>query len=100
MDTAKTWGLHGGDPALKGRIKQGTVLGVSYDQGSGPPAVNFFVDGVQVLGKGIESLRGLVAPAVGVSGGASVTCNFGHTHSKPPPERFQFDGVIAAGKMM
>ena len=39
MDADKVWGLHSGDPALKGRVKQGSVLGVSYDQGSGPPAV-------------------------------------------------------------
>ena len=100
MDADKVWGLHSGDPALKGRAKQGSVLGVSYDQGSGPPAVNFFLDGQHLLGKGIESLRGLVIPAVGVSGGGSVTCNFGHTFTKPPPEQFQFDGVMAAGKMM
>ena len=81
-------------------MKQGTVIGMSYDQGSGPPTVEFFIDGEQLLGAGISSIRGTVAPAVGVHGGSSITCNFGHTFAKPPPERFKFDGVMVTGKMM
>ena len=101
QDAQKLWGLHSSDAAVKGRVSKGTVLGMSYDQSSGPPTVHFFIDGKQQFECAIQSIKGLVVPAVGVTGSASVTCNFGHKFAKPPEgSTAEFSGVMLAGKMM
>ena len=81
-------------------VQEGSVLGVSYDQSSGPPTVNFFVNGAVLPDLAISSIRGQVVPACGVSGEATVSCNFGHAFAKTPPPEYHFDGVMMTGKMM
>ena len=100
LQLQKLWGLNSQDAALKNLVKDGSVLGVSYDQSSGPPTINFFIDGNHLLGKDISGIKGVVTPACGIDG-AALTCNFGHTFAKPPEGFYaEFDGVMLAGKMI
>ena len=101
MDIQKVWGLHGDDAPLKGKIKDGTVLAMSYNQASGPPAINFFVDGELLADCEIEGIRGVVSPTIGIGEGATLKCNFGHSFECKPSGRYeQYDGVMLAGKMI
>lgn len=101
MDMNKLWGYHSEDPLFKGEIGEGTVIGVSYNQASGPPAVNFFLDGVLVEGGEIDGIRGVAIPTAGTTGATVLKCNFSHVFECPPSGRYEkYDGVMLAGKMI
>lgn len=99
QDRQHLWGWHSHDPLWKERVGAGTVIGVSYDQSSGPPTVNFFIDGELVDGAVIFNVKGQVHPACGVSSSA-LDCNFTHDFVCPPPEEYHSDGVMSAAGMM
>jgi len=101
MGINKLWGYRTDDECLKGKVTEGTVLGMSYNQASGPPEVNFFVDGVLIEGAAIGGIRGVVSPAVGVAEGAAAKCNFSHKFECAPTGRYaKYDGIILAGSMI
>jgi len=102
MDMSKLWGYRSDNQEVfKGKIKAGTVVGMSYNQSSGPPTVNFFLDGELIEGVEIDGIRGVVSPSVGVSQGSSLICNFSHNFECKPSGRYEnYDGVILAGNMI
>ena len=101
MGINKLWGYHSDDDLLKGKINEGTVLGMSYNQASGPPTVNFFVDGVMIADCEITGIRGVLAPTAGTGAGTELKCNFGHKFECTPPDRYaKYDGIILAGSMI
>jgi hypothetical protein len=84
-----------------GEIGEGTVIGVSYNQASGPPTINFFLDGVLVEGAEIDNIRGVALPTVGTAGATVLKCNFSHEFKCTPPGRYEkYDGIMLAGSMI
>lgn len=101
MGNTKLYGHRSEDDGMKGKIKEGTVVGMSYNQASGPPTINFFIDGELLEGVAIEGIRGVVTPAVGVQQGAELKCNFSHQFEVKPTGRYEkYDGIMLAGSMI
>lgn len=92
-DSTLSWGFQS-PPTLK----QGDVIGVSYDQAD-LPCLNFFHNGQLLQNERLAGMRGEVYPACAVNG-ATLTANFGHVFEYEPPAQFKYSGIIPAAQLI
>lgn len=88
-----TWGLKPEETTLT--LKEGDVIGVSYDQSSGRPMVFFSHNGEKLPTSTIKGISGLVCPAVTVMEGVELEGCFAVEPTDfqyPPPNSFM--GII------
>mmetsp|Transcript_4650 Transcript_4650/g.5252 ORF Transcript_4650/g.5252 Transcript_4650/m.5252 type:complete len:206 (-) Transcript_4650:95-712(-) len=80
---------------------EGDTIGVTYDQSSGRPTLEFYHNGDKMPGCSIAGLSGLVCPAVGVTDGVELTGNFSMEEADfefMPPQGFS--GIIPSRSMI
>jgi len=93
-DSTLSWGFQS-----SAGIKDGDVIGVSYDQAD-LPCANFFHNGQLLENERLTGMRGELYPACAVRGGAQLTANFGHVFEYEPPAQFKYSGIIPAASLI
>jgi hypothetical protein len=82
-------------------FKVDDVIGCSFDQASGRPRVDFYLNGESLPGCAVVGCKGLVYPALSLTEGCKLRANFSQEVSgfeHPPPRGF--DGIIASRSVM
>eukprot|EP00942_MAST-04A_sp_MAST-4A-sp1_P012428 g12428.t1 len=87
----KSWGMRS-----NGRFKEDDVIGVGIDLDTS--SLTFFHNGKQLDNDKVRGLMGLCYPAISVSGGGKVECNFSQSFTHDPKDigLFGYDGIIPA----
>lgn len=93
-DSTLSWGFQS-----HAQIKDGDVIGVSYDQAD-LPCANFFHNGQLLDNERLTGMRGELYPAAAVRNGAKLTANFGHQFEYEPPAQFKYSGIIPASSLI
>jgi hypothetical protein len=98
-DSDKAWCLSSQRSTVN--FAAGDVVGCSFDQASGRPRVEFYLNGEALPGCAVVGCKGTVYPALGLSEGAKLKVNFsqdatGFTHEPPRG----FCGIIASRSVM
>ena len=92
----KSWCLR----AEQCECAQGDMLGVAYDQSCMPTMLKFYKNGELLAGTEVTGIRGEVFPAVCVSGGAMVECDFDGDNGFAYPPPSGFSGIVASRSLM
>ena len=87
----KSWGLQ---PNAKFKVED--IIGVAIDLDTS--TLRFFHNGKELEQDSVRGIKGLIYPAVSVSEGAKLECNFSQTFSHDPLKLglMGFDGIIPA----
>eukprot|EP00802_Teleaulax_amphioxeia_P029411 Tamp_31490.p1 GENE.Tamp_31490~~Tamp_31490.p1 ORF type:complete len:223 (+),score=44.83 Tamp_31490:54-671(+) len=79
---------------------QGDMIGVAYDQACMPTSLKFFKNGELLSDAEISGIRGEVFPAVCVSGGAILECEFDGDNGFAYPPPAGFSGIMGSRRLM
>mmetsp|Transcript_24052 Transcript_24052/g.35282 ORF Transcript_24052/g.35282 Transcript_24052/m.35282 type:complete len:201 (-) Transcript_24052:211-813(-) len=78
---------------------QGDMLGIAYDQTSMPTTLKFYKNG-ELVDAEVTGIRGEVYPAVCVSGGSVIECEFDGDNGFAYPPPAGFSGIMGSRSLM